>query len=530
MLKRILSEQNLPWLSASIAALVALWVSFQTHGVINNDGTLYIEVAQLFDAGQWKAGFATYNWPLYPLLIMLTHKLSGLDFQVSAHLLTLLFFAATGWGIATLIRELGGSRWAMLAGLALLIATPYLVGDILPMVVRDHGYWACHVWSLVYLLRFLQTPGWKNAALWGTLAIAATLFRIEGLTYLLLAPLALLANTSRPWTLRLRDLLQAHVLLLAAGLLLALLVLMHPALNLEHLGRLREPAIILELVYQQITTGLAHRADIIGQQALGSYLDDYGMPTLLLGMAYILLFKVATVAGLLQAGLAASLWKKIRPLMSSTGWQLLCWMLLLGLLNASVILVKGFILPKRILIPIGLVTIAMAAMAVPALLDALNRRSRALRLAALALLGLLLLTQLMIALRPFPASNRYERDASEWVMQQAAADSKVFFETGRMAFYAGKKFHHTTGWTAEQEARWRNAINSRQSPPQFDTTLQQMANYDYLLFIIRDREPAKETQLTAHLGQPVAQFDGPRGKKILVYRNQHSQWAASIHD
>lgn len=522
MLKRILSEQNLPWLSAIIAALVALWVSFQTHGVINNDGTLYIEVAQLFEAGQWKTGFAAYNWPLYPLLIMLTHKLSGLDFQVSAHLLTLLFFAATGWGIATLIRELGGSRNAMLAGLTLLIATPYLVGDILPMVVRDHGYWACHIWSLIYLLRFLQTPSWRNAALWGTLAIAATLFRIEGLTYLLLAPLALLANTSRPWAYRLRDLLQAHVLLLAAGLLLALLVLLHPALNLEHLGRLREPVIILELVYQQITTGLANRADIIGQQALGNYLDDYGMPTLLLGMAYILLFKAATVVGLLQAGLAASVWGKIRSLMPRTSWQLLCWMFLLGLLNATVILVKGFILPKRILIPIGLVTIAMAAMAVPAMLDALSRRSRALRFAALALLGLLLLTQLTIALRPSPASISYERNAVEWVLREAAPGSKLFFESDRMAFYAGKRLHRTADWATVQEARWRNALAPLQSKTQLETTLHEMPSYDYLLFLVKNQDEQKLASLSTLFGQPVAQFEGPRGKRVLVFRNPRS--------
>lgn len=517
-----LTEKHLPWLSAIVAALVALWVVYQARGVVNNDGTLYLEVAQLFAQGQWQEGFATYNWPLYPLLIMLVHKLGGLGLQNSAYLLTLLFFAATGWGMATLVRELGGKREAQLAGLALLVATPYLVGDILPMVVRDQGYWACHVWSLVWLLRYVSQPGWLPALLWGGCAIAATLFRIEGLSYLLLAPLVLLADGSRPFARRCRELLLAHLLLLAGGLLLLLLVLLHPAIGLEHLGRLREPMIILELVYQQITSGLAQRAGIIGEQALGNYLNDYGMPTLLLGMAYVLLYKAATAAGLLQAGLLLGLWRTLRAQLARRHWQLLCWLLLLGLLNAAVILVKGFILPKRILIPIGLLTIVLAALATPALLEALRRRSRRLRALALGLFAAVLVVQLLVALRPSPASIRYERDAVEWVLREAAPGSKLFFESDRMAFYAGKRVHRAADWAAVQEARWRSALNPLQDQRQFSATVQQLAGYDYLLFLAKKQDEQKLASLSALLGQPVAQFEGPRGKRVLVFHNPRS--------
>lgn len=520
------SEKTLPWLGAIIAALIACWVNYQAHGVINNDGILYLEVAQLFDAGQWRQGVATYNWPLYPFLIMLVHQFSGLGFQISANLLAVLFFAATGLGLATLIRDLGGSRNTVIAGLALLLATPYLVGDILPMVVREHGYWAFHVWSLVYLLRFMQHHTWCNAILWGMLAIVCVLFRIEGLTYLVLAPLAMLADGSMPLAQRMRALCKANSILIATGVILAVLLMGHPALSLDDMGRLRDPGMILNMVLEQLSTGLARRADIIGQQALGSYLDDYGLPTLLLGMTYILLFKAATVTGLLQTGLAIGFWKKIKGGIPAPYWRLLCWLLILGLLNAVVILIKGFILPKRILIPIGIVIILMAAFGAAHLMDDMRNRP-VVRNLFIALAAILLLLQFVSALRPSSPETRYERDAVEWVMQQSSAGSKIFFETDRMAFYSGKSVHRSSDWASIQEARWRNALSPAQTqtanPSQRQTALNEMADYDFMLVLIQGMNSQKESQLTEHLGQPVASFEGPRGKKkILVYRNPHA--------
>lgn len=486
-------EQNLPWFCAMSGALVAGWVNYQAHGVINHDGILYLEAARLFSEGLWRESLAIYDWPFYSLLITLAHKITGLPLQLSAGLLTVLFFAAACMGMAALLRAAGGNRQTVIAGVILLLATPYLAGGILPMVVRDHGYWAFHLWSLVFFLRFLENETWKNAIFWGMLAIVGVLFRIEGLTYLVALPLVLLTGASDPLT-RWGKLLKANMVLIASGLGLAILLAVHPTLRLSDLGRLGDPFLTADFVYQQLASGLSDRAEVMAQQVLGSYLDDYAMAVLLLGLLYILLFKAFTVGGFLQSALALVFWKKTRSILTARHFQVFVWLLILGLVNAAVILLNGFVLPKRMLAPIGFIVIAIAAFGVASFVDE-TRKSTAVKSIRSAwpalLMAIVLLIQTALVLRPSSPQERYERDAVEWVLAKARPGSRIYFQTERLRFYAGEPMQ--SGQAQERDA------------------------YDYFLF--RANKPGLEDSLAASLGTPLAIFHGPRGNRVLVYRN-----------
>lgn len=519
MLKRILSEQNLPWLGAIIAALIACWVNYQAHGVINNDGTLYLDVARLFDAGKWQQGFATYNWPLYPLLIMLAHNLTGLSLQISANLLTIVFFSFAALGIATLIRESGGDKTAILAGMTLLISTPYLVGDILPMIVREHGYWAAQIWSLVYFTRFLIKKNWQNAFLWGITALLSVLFRIEGITYLLLLPaMALLSSGSLKN--RLKLMFMVNIVVIFLGISLALVLLIHPSLRLADLGRLGEPLQILRLVYDQLTYGLANRSEIIAQ-ALGSYLDDYAMPTLLLGMLYILLYKAATVGGVIQSLIAVSFWKKTREAMLPSHFNVLVCLLTLSLLNAVVILTKGFILPKRILSPIAFVTIIFAAHGISYMLTRARQSTAQARnvwkWGTLTVAAFLFL-QAIATLYPAATEKRYELNAVEWVLANTPPGSRIFYQSERLRFYAGLPRQSQQNWASLQMNAWANSLKvpSQETASAIEkiTSAPEFGSYDYYLLTAKGQQIE---MLISHFGVPLKVFKGNRDKVVLVF-------------
>lgn len=520
-------ERNLPWFCALVAALVAAWVNYQARGVINNDGILYVEVARLFAAGAWQEGVATYNWPFYPLLIMLIHNMSGLEYQVSAHLVSVLFFAATGMGVAVLIRDLGGSRRTMIAALILLIATPYIAGDIVPMVVREHGYWAFHVWSLIFFLRFLKDRSLIHAVGWGSLAIFCVLFRIEGLTYLLGVPLILLAETSRPLAMRFSHFLKANGVVLALGIGLLVLLMMNPALSLRDMGRLHEPLLIAELVYQQLTSGLSMRAETIAQHVLGSYLDDYAMPMLLSGLFYILLAKALTVGGVLQTGFALVYWKKIRAIMPRPYLHFLGWLILLTMINATVILLKGFILPKRILSPMAFVIIILAAFSLSMVwADIQNKPSgwKPWQLGMLIIAGVILVVQLSTVLLPSTPQKQYERDAVEWVLSETSRHERIYFQTKRLRFYAGQPLSRGEDWLTIQESRWRNALQGKRGDQESSVQAldRELINaYDYFVFNLK-KSSGQEAVLEAALGQPLKKFEGPRGKHVLVYHRSQA--------
>lgn len=510
------SEKTLPWLGAIIAALIACWVNYQAHGVINNDGVLYLEVARLFDSGLWREGVATYNWPFYSLLIMLTHKVSGLSLQISANALTVIFFSLTALGIATLIREAGGDKKTIMAGFALLFCAPYLVGEILPMVAREHGYWAAQVWSVVFFMRFLSAGLLKNAFLWGAAALTSVLFRIEGLTYFVLLPVMILWLPATPAATRVTLFLKANIVALVLGTMVAAVLLLHPTLELKDMGRLGDPVMIIQAVYDQLAFGLANRSEIISQ-ALGSYLDDYAMPTLLLGMAYILALKSLTVGGLVQSILALGFWKKTKQLMPVTHYKLFAWLLALSLLNAAIILTKGFILPKRILSPIAFVIIIFAAYGITLLIEKMRSDSRLgswrwIMVATVIALSL----QALIALRPSTPKHRFERTAVEWLLEQAPPDSRIYFATHRMRFYASKPPYDEPDW----QLRAHQMQQTKDQTSAFDGLT--FDYYDYLLFTVSRRDAAQENLLGSHFGNPLATFGGPRGKRVLIYSRPHN--------
>lgn len=525
-------DRNLPWLIAGVGAMIATWVIYQSRGTINNDGVLYIEAARLFDAGQGKEGYATYNWPFYSLLIVLVHKASGLDFQSAAHLLAVLFFASACAGMARLVREAGGGRQTMLLAALLFLASPYLVGDILPMVVRDHGYWAFHIWSLVFFLRFLKERTWKNTLYWGMFATFCVLFRIEGLTYLILLPMILLIDPSFSPAARWRTLLKANATLMALSIGLTILLLAHPTLKLSDMGRLQDPILIMQLVYEQLAHGLSSRAEVIAEQVLGNFLDDYAMSTLLAGMVVILATKALTVGGWLQSGLALYYWNKTKRTLRAEHFRFFGWLLILGFMNAAVILIKGFVLPKRILSPVGFILITFAAFGAASFIEEVKKQrvwgSNPGRWAILAVIVVLVI-QLANILRPSDPRNRYERDAVEWVLSEAPPESRIYFQTERMRFYAGLPLQREDEWVAIQRSRWQQALEGMNEKRLADKELpvnfheaQEIAPYDYFLFRSNNKKSEQEKFLAARFGTPLAVFEGPRGNRILVYRGANA--------
>ena len=507
LLQKITNEQHLPWLGAILGMLVAAWMIFQAHGLINSDGILYLEMARLFDVGEWRKGFALFNWPLYPLLIAAMHKISGLGLQTSAHALTILFFALTSAGVITLVREAGGDRRVMLAAGLLLFSSPYLVGSVLSLVVRDHGFWASHVWSIVFFLRFYRSNAWKDAWLWGAVAAMAMLFRIEGITYLVMLPLVLLLQPQVDWRQRFATLVKAHALLLtaAAGLLAAFVL--NPALSLKSLGRLQDPLVFAKQAYHQVTQGLASRAYSCADSMLGPFLDDWAVPGLLLTLALVLLTKAASSAGWLQLAFAIYLRKRQGNFALPKHSSIPGWLLLLGLANGLIIILSVSVLSKRYMVPVGIIILVYAAFGLVALFDAWKRKpSRPIaRNWIFPAAGVAIALQAGLLLWPSNSGNSFEQDAVRWALTHTPPHSRIYYDTGRLRYFA-------TGETFDRgEADWATI--------QALVSSGRIRQYDYLLVHVSSKRPEQEQFITAQLGtQPLAVFDNNHGKKVLIYR------------
>lgn len=188
-----LNTKNLFWVIVAASILLAAWMQYIQHGWINPDSVLYFEQAKQFAQGEWKAGFKIFEWPLYGACISLIHKITSLPIQNSAQLLNMLFFGIATASFLKLIQLAGGNNRTLFFGMLLLFSSLYIVGDVLEMLMRDEGYWAFYLTALVYFIRYLDSKKLVHAVLWQLSMITATLFRIEGILFLLFLPVIVIA-------------------------------------------------------------------------------------------------------------------------------------------------------------------------------------------------------------------------------------------------------------------------------------------------------------------------------------------------
>lgn len=488
-----LEEKHLPLWAGISAAIIAAWIVLQSHGVINNDGILYIEAAKQFANREWARGFALYNWPLYPLLIATVSYLTPLEFQASAHATSILFFAMTGAGIALLAKEFGGDRRAMLAAILLLLCSPYVVRSLLPMVIRDHGFLAFHIWSLVFFLRFNRIPSWTNAGIWGVAATIATLFRIEGIIYLAFLPLVMLMTTTHPMKTRLQLLLKAQTVSILIGVLIGGLLLFHPAIGMQSMGRLADPINMGKSAFSQLSQGLADKADIYGTSVLGPFLENFALTGLTLTLALILLIKAAASAGWLQLAFAA--YSRTVPKQAFV----FKWLMLLGLINGAIILLSAFVLSTRYLLPIATLILIMGAFGLAALFQSTYKNKWALSGIVVALL-----LQTASTLWPFNHKNRYELEAAAWVKSHISSEMRVYFDRGRLRYYA------TGDSSNRKEEPWEEVQRLLNSDA--------LKQYDFVLLHVSQRHSEQQNFIKHKLGTPIATFKNQSGGQVQVYR------------
>lgn len=505
-LQRILTmDASLPWLAALLGILVASWIIFQSQGIINRDGLFYIEIARQFSLGNWHQGLALYNWPVYPLMITAVHQASQLSLLASAQAITIVAFAWTCAGMVVLARELGGNRHVMIATALLLLCSTPLIDNYLPMALRDHTFLALHVWSLVFFLRFYRNEGWGHAAAWGVTAALAVLLRIEGVVYLSLLPLILLARRQHSWRHNLIALLRANLVLLGATIALVAAAFLHPGFDTHKLGRLGDPLAVGQMFIQQISQGLSAKADTYADHVLGKYLNDVAMPGLLLTLAYALLSKVATSAGWLQLALAVYARLRIgKPFPQYHA--ILCWVVVLSLLTAIVIITSVFLLPKRYLLSLAMIIVLYAAQGAAKLYEDWQREPRpaAIRWRSHIAVVALVLTYAVV-LNPANPKDTFEMDAARWVVQHTEPGSRIYYDDGRLDYYV-------SGNSVSREiAEWGEIEKL------FSTN--RIADFDYVLVHVPRKSPEREQFLTRELGAaPLASFENARGKRVLIYR------------
>jgi hypothetical protein len=168
--------------------------------VINFDGVTYLKVAQLFLDGRVGDAFEFYSWPFYPLFIAGTAKLLMLDLETAAFVLNTLLATSLTLAFVCIVAELSNNNRRIVAIAVLVVLLFPSISKYRSFIIRDFGYLGCYLWSLYFILRFCATTDKRHLIGWLVFAGLSSLFRFEGIVFILIAPyfLFLFGATSIP--------------------------------------------------------------------------------------------------------------------------------------------------------------------------------------------------------------------------------------------------------------------------------------------------------------------------------------------
>lgn len=481
--------------------LLAAWMQHIQHGWINPDSVLYFEQAKLFAQGEWKAGFKIFEWPFYGGCISLVHTVTSLPVQNSAQFLNMLFFGIATAGFLTLIKLAGGNNRTLFFGMLLLFGSLYIVGDVLEMLMRDEGFWAFYLTALVYFIHYIKSEKASHAILWQLSMITATLFRIEGILFLLFLPVIVIAFQPVDKKIKLMTLLKAYSICIVIGLSIAISIILYPESNIANFGRLDEVFTIN--LFGEFTKKFLTQADIMSTQVLGGYLEEFAIPGLLLTFLYVIGSKILTAAGTAGTALAIFGFKNSHKKMPQIVRQVLLTCFLIAFIIMFLIVIKVFVLSSRYVVPLAWILLIFASFQLTYMSSNLDKKLRILLFVICIILSLCFIKNIL----PKREGYNYAQEAIAW-LKNHNKNAIVFYEDSRLRYYAGEPFIESGLYN------WETLKADNNSKP--------ATSYDYLVINFKKLDKSKKELINQSLldYKEIKRFYSEKNKKyIAIYQN-----------
>lgn len=446
--------------------------------VIDRDAALYLTIAQRIIEQGPQVAFQIFDWPWFIFLLVGTHSLLHLPLLLSATLWCALFMAGTCALMVDIVRQRvpAASYWACLVVLAMPAFNQFRY-DIL----REFGFWFFCVLALWQAMRWQAKGGWLQALLIHLAIAAAALFRLEALM-LLPALLAwqLLGVRDGHWG----RILQ-FVALPALGVVLAAAWLFsHGGV---HSGRVGVYLNMLDP--HQVLGAFNTLSEQFGNSLVNKYSRDEAGRIVFFGLLASLFIKFVMVSGPFAAPfLYRRSWaavrvygREFRPLALAA----LCYVIVLMLFY-----LREQFLNSRYVSFLNLLAVPLAAVALMVFAERFPRLGK-----AVVVLALLVMTDNVLTLG---AQKTHYVQAGHWLAEHVEAATPVYYDDGRIAYYAGR------GYVVPTITR-----EDAMSPAH-------VGEYRYFLVEARGDEPWLQAWLAREHKQVLEHYANRKGATVLV--------------
>jgi hypothetical protein len=494
---------NLYFAAALISLFVSFWISSHSS-IINPDAICYLLGAD--EIGQSGIHHAMrlcgqVTWPFYSALIYMFSKYTFISLSASAYLLDAVFTLISVVTFIAIVSALGGSRRVLLLA-AFVILSAHQFNAVREYIIRDHGYWAFNLLSILFMLRFLNDSRMHDALCFSGSLMIAALFRIEGAVFLVFMPMLVFVNAGA-WQKRIVDYLKLNVVTLAVVLAVCALMALYPQQSLEKFGRVPE-------LLNQFTHGFVIIAERFqtAKSALGQYVlpheavRDAGIVWLCM-LVVLYIWNILSNLSITSAALVIYAWTSGVSLQFNRAGKLVLWgFLCLNLMIAAIFFVERMFFSKRYLIAMTLVFLLWVPFALDKLL--LNKSDKRSRIIAYIAMMLLLLPAVGTLINTGD-SKLFVREAGSWIAANIPAEAKLYSNDLQLAYYSQ---HYGKGiYTAMNENRNVDAVLNDQF---------RHYNYAALRSNIKDKRAAEFLD-SAHV-PVVAEFKNRHGDHVRIYK------------
>ncbi|MCW8964855.1 MAG: hypothetical protein OQL16_13750 [Gammaproteobacteria bacterium] len=493
-------------LAVLISAIFSVWVIL-TNDTVNSDGILYVDVAYHIGNWDWRAALKLYMWNFYPILIALIHKITFLELEASAFLLNSLFFAGIAWLFISILQTLGANRQVLIAGLIIISIHPY-INEYRADIFRGPGFWFCIMWVLSLLIKIHETGKLVHGILLGLALIIATLFRIEGIAFLVFAPLALLFIGNTRLTTRLMQIASIYLLPLACGLLLLLAWLING--DSIPTGRLTDPFELVINAYNALAHKIPEKGEILATQVLDPKSDDFGVVGVIATLFTILL--LTSIKRITLLVLILAIYAKLK--IQIKHMPILIWLSMINIAYMAVYVTYYFFLSSRFAMPVALFAALPASFALAKIFQSTDSSNWKLR-SIQTLSVLFIIFMLLDGLISTGESKRYQREAGYWLEQNIQPGETLLANLFHVNYYANIRMTHRDREILVEFARQLDNGDIQENAKYWLNTA------DYIAIRVKHLDPSTVDRVSTILGrQPIKEFSASDKERVVIYHNR----------
>lgn len=475
---RLLLARLSPVRVALLGSLVLSLIAILGAGIVGRDGAFYLDIAQQVTKQGPQVALKMFDWPWFAMLLAGTHRLLGLPLEVGAYLWSVLFLTATSGLMVDAVRRRYPSAawWACLVVLAMPAMNMFRYD-----IIREPGFWCFCTLALWLAQRWQQRGGWRLPAAIHLSIGLAMLFRMEAMVVFVALSLWQLPNLFR--AAGRRAFLQFFALPLLVAIPAAAVLL--PRID-WHSGRIAYLVALTEP--QSVLANFNRLSTQFGDSLVNKYSTDETGRIVFFGMLAALLIKFVNLMGPFALPFLRprqwQAWRQFCRDFAPFVWTALCYLAVLMLFFVNAQFMNG-----RYLSFLNLLVVPLLAVALWQFAQAFPRLGK-----AIAVLGMVVMLGNVVSIG---APKTHFVDAGQWVAGHIDAQAPMYFEDGRIAWYAGRGYPPPT---APREAAMGPAA----------------AQYRYFALEAKPDEPWLQAWLAAHGQRVLATFANRKGKTVTI--------------